>query len=235
MRLNAHLFVGVVAITLGLVMICRVHPVNAEIVQHSSELQKNTRVAQCVFSNRLVGKLYDFGVEQDKKFGLMNGCKSKYLVRPIQVAIHVPIDMPDGKSYPIAGVWQIRYVFERCGEGKVYNAVFVANAGGEEPNAQPMYPGTTIADIRLVKDALFSALFAATQKAQSGPKKCEDIAVFDMRQAEPDKGGALPGNRPGAVWREVWTLWYCGELIDVPMTFQTDADGKGTTFTAGTK
>lgn len=205
----------------------------AETVYSSAELQGNKLATEYIYSRPMIKHMYNFGVTYDAKFGLQTDCKSKYYVKPAQIAIFSPIVFLEGKDHPVKGVWAIRYKLERCGEEKIYNATFIADANGNAPTPHPYYPGATMADFVLVKDALTSAFFAAGALAHNA-KDCKELQVFDMRPADLEKDGIAPG-KPEKAWHEVWTLWLCGEQVNVPMTFTRDADGKGTSFTAGLK
>jgi hypothetical protein len=209
-----------------------VNTVMAETVYTTTDLQNNKRASSYVYSTKMLEQLYAIGVSFDTKFGIQMGCTSKYSVKPMAAVVYSPIDFPEGKAHPVKGVWQVRYKLERCGEEKVYNAVFVANANGDAPTPRPYYPGATLASMVLVKDAL--PITIALASSRSNTKDCKDYQVFDMLLAESGKDSAAPG-RPGGFWTEIWTIWLCGKRVDVPMTFTTDADGKGTSFTAGLK
>jgi hypothetical protein len=203
----------------------------AEIVSTPAELQSSKRVSEYISSQTMAKYMFTIGAAMDVKLGIQAGCKSNYQVKPINVVIYSPIELQEGKSNPVKGVWQVRYKLERCGEAKVYNAIFFANANGEIPKMNPFYPGTTMASARLVKDALPSAFITARSSKWTDTKDCQETLVFDMKPVDSGNPGPKPG-QPGSVWNEIWTLQLCGERIDVQMTFTTDADGKGTSFLA---
>ena len=93
------------------------------------------------------------------------------------------------------------------------------------------YPGSTNASPVLIKDAMLSAIMGAV--ARSGLNDCKDFDVFDMRVTEPAHDVAEGNKIIKGVWNEIWTLKVCGQAFDVAMTFIPDANGGGTSFTAG--
>jgi hypothetical protein len=148
--------------------------------------------------------MYRLGVEQDKKLGLQADCKSQYNIKPVGLVVLSPIDFPEDKQNPTKGVWKARYELNRCGDSKVYNALFVANSNGEAPNPRAYYPGSTNASPVLVKDAMLSAI--SVTAVRSGLKDCKDISVFDMRVTEPAHN-VIEGEKTfKGVWKEIWTF-----------------------------
>jgi hypothetical protein len=163
-------------------------------------------------------RLARVGFDDDRKLGLQTNCNSGYSVAPSSIQVVLPAEFADGKADPVKGVWLVRYRLTRCGESKIYNAVFVAQ-DGNVPAILPFYPGSTMANYKLVKDAMALALIQAAS-AVTG-KSCPTPHVFDMQVTK------APANR---TWDEVWTFNVCGELVDVPMTFAMTEDGRGGSF-----
>ncbi len=199
---------------------------NAEVISTTPELASNKKTAAYIYSRPMVEAMYKLGVEQDKKFGLQPDCRSEYRVEPVSISVLAPIDFPEGKPHPVKGVWNFRYQLQRCGESKLYNALFFAAADGAAPTPRAYYPGATNANPLLVKDAMVSAVAGAL--LQAGLKDCKD--VFDMRVTQAmhdvkDGGSVLKG-----VWNETWTFKTCGQMSEVAITFIPDATGGGTTF-----
>jgi hypothetical protein len=172
-------------------------------------------------------RLVKLGIEEDKKFELQTSCQSEYRIAPLGLQVVLPAEFTEGKTDPVKGAWLIRYRLERCGESKVYNALFVAQ-DGDVPAMQSFYPGSTKANANLLHDAMPAAL---TQASGASTKRgCKTPYVYDMQVKTPlrdvEKSGAIGKD----VWEETWTFSLCGELIDVPMTFTPDSDGSGASF-----
>ncbi|MCW3481985.1 hypothetical protein OL229_20885 [Neisseriaceae bacterium JH1-16] len=203
----------------------------AETVSIGSELKNNKRTADYISSRPMMESLYRIGLMQDKKFGLQTACKEQFMVQPVSTIILSEIDYPDDKPYQEKGTWISRYQFERCGETKVYNALFMANGDGKAPTAHIYYPGYTNAEPRLIKDAF--PLTASHMLILAGLKGCNDVNIFDMRITEQPHDVEEGGKTFKSVWNEVWTFRACGKTADVAMTFIPDADGGGATFNAG--
>lgn len=204
---------------------------HAEIVNKTADLQNNRRTTSYVFSRPMLEIMYRLGVEQDRKFGLQTDCKMQYQIKPSGLIVLSPIDFPDEQQHPTKGTWQIRYLLERCGDTKFYNALFIANSSGEQPISRANYPGSSNAGPVLVKDAMLSAITGAL--VQSGLKDCKNIDVFDMIVTE-QAHNVVEGDKTfEGVWNESWAFKVCGQLIDVAMTFIPDVNGGGTSFTTG--
>jgi hypothetical protein len=163
-------------------------------------------------------RLTRVGFDDDKKLGLQTNCNSGYSVAPSSIQVVLPAEFTAGKADPVKGAWLVRYRLTRCGESKVYNALFVAQ-DGNVPAILPFYPGSTMANYKLVKDAMVPALIQAAS-AGTG-KSCTTPNVFDMQVTK------APVNR---TWDEVWTFNVCGEIVDVPMTFAMTEDGSSASF-----
>jgi hypothetical protein len=166
-------------------------------------------------------RLTRVGFDDDRKLGLQANCNLGYSVAPSSIQVVLPAEFVEGKADPVKGVWLVRYRLTRCGESKIYNAVFVAQ-DGNVPAILPFYPGSTMANYKLVKDAMVPALI---QAASAGTEKsCKTPIVFDMQVTK------TPADR---TWDEVWTFNVCGELVDVPMTFAMTEDGSSASFHSG--
>jgi hypothetical protein len=202
----------------------------AETVNTTADLQSHQKTAAYLFSPPMLDVMRRLGLEQDKKFGLQQDCISQRNVQPFSSLLLSPIDFPDNAPHPTQGAWFSRYRFERCGEAKLYNVLFIANRDGTAPTARTYYPGATIASPGLINDAMPSVVSGAL--ARSGRKHCKDVDVFDMRVTEPTHD-IIEGNKTFRnVWSEVWTLRLCGKMNDVAVTFIPDDHG-GTTFSSG--
>jgi hypothetical protein len=203
---------------------------HAETVNTNADFANNKKTLSYIFSRPMQEPLFQLAVGQDRKFKLKSDCKSDYNIKPDNVMVWQPIDFPDGKQNPVKGVWEVRYQAQRCGDSKFYNAVFIASGDGNTvPEVHAYYPGATSASPLLIKDALQSVVPAALA-VNPNAKDCKDVDMFDMNVTQEahnvtEKGKALKG-----VWNETWTLYVCGSLVDVPITFIPDATGGGTTF-----
>jgi hypothetical protein len=202
---------------------------HAETVNTSVDLQNNKKTATYLYSRPMLEAMYRQGVELDKKYGLQLDCKSQYNIKPVNTVVLSPIDFPDDKQHPTKGVWKFRYQLERCGDSKIYNALFIANSNGEAPTLRAFYPGSTNASPVLIKDAMLPAIMGAV--VRSGLKDCKDVDVFDMRVTEPAHDVVEGDKTFKGVWKETWIFKTCGQMIDVPIRFTPDANGGGTTFT----
>lgn len=201
----------------------------AETVNTINDLPNNKRTVGYMYARTMQEWLYRLGVEQDKKFGLQQACKTQYRVEPYSVSILQPIDFPDDKQHPVKGIWNFRYQLQRCGESKFYNALFIASGNGDTPpTPRAYYPGATNAGPVLVKDAMLGALTSAMVKASL--KDCKDIDVFDMRVTEPPHNVADGEKTLKGVWNEAWTFRLCGQMVDVGVSFIPHANGGGTQY-----
>lgn len=177
-----------------------------------------------------VDLLVKTGIDDDKMLGLQTSCRSQYRAAPLSLQVVSPAEFKDGKADPVEGSWLVRYRLERCGESKVYNALFVAQGGGV-PVVRSFYPGSTKANAKLVQDAMPAVL---TQASGAGTfRNCSSPHVFDMQVETPTLDVAKSETTGKDTWEEVWTFSLCGKLVDVPMTFTLDADGSGASFRAG--
>lgn len=203
-------------------------PVHAEKITNPADFLSNPKAFAYVASRSMMQIFYQLGVEQDKKLGLQQDCKSKYDVLPLFPLVIAPIDFPTDKQNPTAGVWLMRYTLSRCGDTKTYNALFAASSEGGLPKYQAYYPGATAASPTLVKDAMFSATVNALLRSEN--KDCKAADVVDMKVTE------MPHNvRDGekefkGVWNETWSFKTCDRTVDIPITFTPDIGGGGTSF-----
>lgn len=173
--------------------------------------------------------LYRLGREQDRKFGLQSECTSQYHVEPYSLAVLQPIVFPDEKANPTNGIWNFRYRLHRCGDSKIYNAMFFASGNGETPPApRAYYPGSTNAGPILVNDAMPSARMSAWVKA--GLKDCNNSDVLDMQVTKTAHDLADNGQEFKGVWTEKWTFRTCEKTVDVDISFIPSTTGQGTTY-----
>lgn len=200
----------------------------AETLNSIGELKPGSRLAAYFFGREQVNDLYTVGRHWDKKLSLQQDCKGPYNIQPVNLFLLKPIDFPEGKPHPVSGVWQHRFVFERCGKRMTYNAVFIGK-NGEKPETRPYIPGTTNASMPLVSDTLKGAYPAALLRLgkNKNAKDCKEIEVIDTRLTLPPRAQAADSKAP-ASWEEAWTFRGCGHDVELPIIFTPD--GKGGTF-----
>lgn len=204
---------------------------HAETVNTVADLRSNKRIAAYVVSRPMQEIFFRLGVEQDRKFELQLDCKSKFNVKILSIIILLPIDFPDDKQNPTKGAWIIRYELSRCGEAKIYNALFSMNGDGGDPIFRAYYPGSTIAHTVLVEDAMVSAHSYAM--IHSEVKGCKNADIFDMRVTQQPHDFREGEKEYKGVWNENWTFKVCDRTIGVPITFIPDVGGGGTSFAIG--
>jgi hypothetical protein len=195
---------------------------HAELTANAAALKKDSRTYAYLFSTASHQAMFKIGAYWDKLLGIEQDCKSNYNVTPIRLRIHTPIDLPDNSTHPVAGVWQFTFKFERCGEAKTYNAVFVSNKGAI-PTVKPYFPGESLANTQLINDALQSAYAAASMQFKN--TQCKDMTIYDMAVAKPPHDVIANGKRTRGVWNETWSFLGCGEVVGVDMTFVPDSKG----------
>ncbi len=200
-------------------------PLQAETLANVHDLAQAPRINAYIKSAEARAELLRLGQEQDKRLGLARDCRDQAVVNVKGLVLLRPVELPEGAAHPAQGAWQYRYTLERCGQIKIYNAVAVAGKDGAPPVFQPYFPGETLADVALVRDAMVPALAAAALAAKPD-KSCRQVDMLDMRVVEGQKG------RADAPWKEVWSILFCGRQGDAEISFMPDKDGKGTTFSA---
>ncbi len=180
------------------------------------------RLAAYLNGKEQMEELYAVGRHWDGRLGLQQDCQGSYHVQPVNLFLLKPVVFPEGRPHPVAGAWQHRFVFERCGKRRTYNALFLAR-DGRKPEARPYLPGTTNASPTLVADALKGAYPAALLRlaGTKGAKGCQEAEPIDTRLVQP------PRTTPGP-WEEVWTFRGCGHEAELAIAFSPD--GKGGTF-----
>lgn len=137
------------------------------------------------------------------------------------VSIERPVRF-DAFDRPVDGMWAEPVTATGCGMTRRYNVLTIA-APDREPHQVGLLPGTTRAAAMLQHDAIAYAFLGTALLA----KGCKQLAVTDTRYDDVE-GGAAPIAKPEArlrPWRETWTVWACGTLIDVPVHFIPGAAG----------
>jgi len=126
----------------------------------------------------------------------------------------------------IEGTWSEPVTVTGCGRTRRFNVETIA-LPHQEPQFFGLLPGTSRADAPLQHDGV-RHVFMATAGLVKG---CARLAVTDTRFEDYEGGPALklkPGPEARRPWRELWTVWRCGKIIEVELRFVPDA--KGTTI-----
>ena len=175
----------------------------AEVTAKASELKKGSRTYSYLFSESAQRAMFKIGQYWDKLLGIEQGCRSQYDVTPVHLRIYQPINLPPSSTHPIAGVWQVSFKFTRCGKSKLYNAVFVSK-NGAIPTVKPYFPGQSLANSKLINDALQSAYAAASEQITN--RQCKDISMTwpSTSRRMPSSPMVKPsmgyGTKPGPSW-----------------------------------
>ena len=194
----------------------------------AGEVKPASRLTVYLYGKEQIGELYTVGRLWDNKLGLQQNCKEPYNVQPLNLFLLRPIEFAEGKPHPVAGVWQHRYVFERCGKRMTYNAVFVARPG-DKPEVRPHVPGNTNASSLLLADTLKGATPAALLRLGKRARNCKEVEFIDTRLTHPPRVPTAT-DKPAGHWEEVWTFRGCGHDVELPITFTPDGKG-GTLYT----
>ena len=189
----------------------------------SEDGRQPSRLTAYLYGKEQIAALYETGREWDRKLGLQQDCKGPYNIQPLNLFLLRGIEFPGGQPHPIAGSWQHRYVFERCGKRMTYNAVFVARRG-EKPEARPQIPGTTNASMQQIAEGLKAAAPAALARLAKRSKACKVADLIDTRLTHPPRE-PKEADQPAGHWEEAWTFRGCGH--DVELTIVFTPDGKG--------
>ncbi len=182
-----------------------------------------SRLTAYLYGKEQIGELYTVGRQWDRKLGLQQDCKGPYNIQPVGLFLLKAIDFPVDKPHPVAGIWQHRYVFERCGKRMTYNAVFVARPG-DKPETRPHVPGNTNASALLLADTLKGAHPAALLRLAKRAKNCKEAEHIDTKLTHPPRE-AKDADKPAGHWEEAWTFRGCGHDVELPITFTPDAKG----------
>ncbi|HWI29513.1 MAG TPA: hypothetical protein VN668_21245 [Stellaceae bacterium] len=114
----------------------------------------------------------------------------------------------DAVGRPVDGMWVEAVAVKGCGATRRFNIMTVA-APGRTPEETALLPGTTAAPPLTQRFGIAHAIGAASLHEKS----CARFAVIDTRLDGPEEA------RAKGAWRETWTVWACGALIDVPVHF----------------
>jgi hypothetical protein len=127
-------------------------------------------------------------------------------------------------GFPNSGEWLQQYPASGCGNDTLWNLFLTARAD-EKIDVAVGFPGTTIADPLLQRDAYQIALFGALLAAKDCKHfdvmntKFEGFGLENPKLPDPGAGARI---RP---WRETWSFIGCGKIVDVPMDFVPSEKG----------
>lgn len=187
------------------------------------DTRQPSRLNAYLYGKEQIGALYEAGREWDRKLGLQQDCKSPYNIQPLNLFLLRGIEFPENKPHPVAGSWQHRFVFERCGKRMTYNAVFVARPG-DKPELRPHVPGNTNASMQQVAEGQKTATPAALARLVKRKKGCKDAELVGTRLTHPPRE-AKDADQPAGHWEETWTFRGCGHDVEVTVTFTPDGQG----------
>jgi len=203
----------------------------SESLASALDLKHGTKIFSYLSSHEQMEAMYRVGVSWDRRLGLQQDCRQQYRVNPLSLRVISPISLPEGQSVPTTGQWVCRFGFERCGETKIYNAMFVAK-DGIKPEVAASWPGVTNASPQLISDAMLTAAVKASTKLKQEQgiecKDSKDIIISDMEITQQPHDLVESGKTYAAEWQERWSFIACGQPVDILIDFVPD--GKGGTY-----
>jgi hypothetical protein len=197
---------------------------HAETAATPADLKPESRIFRYLYSPQQSETMFRIGQYWDRNLNLQQDCKTDFQVKPIAVVIVAPIEFDAGEPDPHSGAWKHRFRFERCGESRIYNALFVARAG-DKPDARPYFPGESIVSVRLMRDALPAGLSVAGKHLPADGAPCKQIVLADTEVTQPPHGEEQAGRLISGVWQERWHFTGCGGSTRVLMHFVPDGNG----------
>ena len=140
-------------------------------------------------------------------------------VKPVKGRSWKPVEDPVFEPFavvPKSAAWQESWEVSACGKPAVRNVGFVARAG-EGVTPLPMFPGDSLADLKLQQEAGQIAL----DTVAPGALKCQEghIQVVDSMVTD---GAQAAQNR----WTEQWIAAGCGRLVPIYVRFSPGANGR---------
>lgn len=162
------------------------------------------------------------GMMSDIWRAVIENCPSPQ-IRGMNVLIDTPPSF-NSAGMPVSGGWRVVGQFEGCGKSRTMNVYYLFGADGRMRRVG-MLPGSSVADVRLQRDAVTHATMGMAKLA---PKDCKDYRYTDTRFLRFE--GATPPT-PADIgkrgWIEEWTVRACGVTGIVTMNFRPDATGTG--------
>ena len=187
------------------------------------DARQHSRLTAYLYGKEQIGALYEAGRAWDRKLGLQQDCKTPYNIQPLNLFLLKAIEFPEGKPHPVAGSWQHRYVFERCGKRMTYNLVFVARPA-DKPEVREHVPGTTNASMQQIAEGLKTAAPAAQARLAKRSKDCKEAELIDTRLTHPPRE-PKETDKPAGHWEETWTFRGCSRDVEVAVVFTPDGKG----------
>lgn len=139
-------------------------------------------------------------------------------VRPLKGRAWKPVEEPvfdPGAKAPKNAAWQETWEVSACGQPGIRSLGFVARPGqGIVP--LPMFPGESLADLRLQHDAGEIALTGSAPAALQCNSQMQIVA-----SAVTNSAGAAGGR-----WSERWTVAGCGRTADIDVDFSPGPQGR---------
>ena len=147
---------------------------------------------------------------------LQAACKD---VKPVRGRSWQPVEEPvfeGAAAAPTSALWQESWDVSVCGRPEVRNVGFVARPGqGVVP--LPMFPGTSLADLKLQEEAGQMALNTVAPGALNCPQGSNQvIASSVINRTEFARGK----------WSERWTVAGCAHSVDIDVDFLPGPGGK---------
>jgi len=149
---------------------------------------------------------------------IFENCPSPKL-QGMNVFISIPPKL-DSSGTPVSGEWRMVGRMEGCGETRILSVEYLFAPDGQMKRLA-LLPGTTVANLRLQRDAL---MYAATGMMGLSPKDCKDIKDIDTKFVGFEDTGPSNG-AGGRPWTEEWTMRACGVTGLVTMHFAPNATG----------
>jgi hypothetical protein len=174
------------------------------------------------FARYLAGETYrQTAIEAARRHNdnLPDSCKTMSFALSAVVTVYAPVRMEGGQ--PVEGAWAEPVMATGCGKTLRF-AVLTIVAPDKPAMTLSLIPGDSRADPMLQRDSVKDVLDHASV-ASGG---CKDMVVTDTR-FEDWEGGPVKGphGREARPWRETWTVWACGKLLDVPVHFTPNDRG----------
>jgi hypothetical protein len=162
------------------------------------------------------------GAAQQQLARIPGACPNGRYERIPSISFFAPAQF-DAQGNPTHGAWKESFDYVGCDSRRRFNLITVV-LPGKGAQVAPLLPGTTIADPRLQKDSILFAFTGTAALTHDCKEKLVVDTHFDAWTGDVVKDAASPHARP---WQETWTVWACGQAIDVPMHFTPDRTGTG--------
>lgn len=214
--------ISVTATATGLFMLAA-FPASAEILSDGRGLNPSSPMGKYLYSMSFYQGMYAVAVQADR--ALKVSCSEKYDIKPVNVVVLAPIDLPEGAAQAASGAWIYRYDAVRCGTKKRYNLMMTAQPSAA-PRANMLLPGDTITSPRLMMDAV---KVVGIKAASSLDSECKELQIFDTALTQGPHTVTEGEKTHHGVWKESWTFQGCGKQVALPVTFIPDGKG-GTSF-----